>query len=146
MGTPSRWVEPYREEHSKIIETGYERAIEWEKVEPEFAYTALCQGESGETSGLVVGGVSPLWPGVGQIWVIFGVNALEHRFFVHKMCIKYLDVLAKKHKFWRIQATIPCLSHANLSWAESFGFELESEMKSFGPLREDHFMYRKLYV
>lgn len=146
MESPNRWVEPYRDEHRKLIVTGYDHAIDWSQVRADMAFTGLAR-----TAGLLpevigVAGVSPLWEGVAQAWVILGTGVKKHRFFMHRNVGRYMDILAKTHSLRRIQATVPCFSHANLSWIESLGFELESKLAGFGPDGLDHFMYRKMYV
>jgi len=145
METPSKWVEPYREEHGNRLVTGYEHFVDWSQVVPGMAFTGLAKTRGLNPEILGVAGLSPLWNGVAQAWVVVGLGVKKHRFFLHRNVLKYLDILAKTHSLRRIQATVPCFSDGNLSWIESLGFELESKLKGFGPDGKDHFMYRKMY-
>ena len=145
METPNKWVEPYREEHGKRLVTGYDHFVDWSQVVPGMAFTGLAKTRGLNSEILGVAGLSPLWNGVAQAWVVVGLGVKKHRFFLHRNVLKYLDILAKTHSLRRIQATVPCFSDGNLSWIESLGFELESKLKGFGPDGKDHFMYRKMY-
>jgi len=129
METPNKWVEPYREEHGKRLVTGYDHFVDWSQVVPGMAFTGLAKTRGLNPEILGVAGLSPLWNGVAQAWVVVGLGVKKHRFFLLR----------------RIQATVPCFSDGNLSWIESLGFELESKLKGFGPDGKDHFMYRKMY-
>ena len=145
METPNKWVEPYRDEHGKRLVTGYDHFVDWSQVVPGMAFTGLAKTRGLNPEILGVAGLSPLWNGVAQAWVVVGLGVKKHSFFLNRNVLKYLDILAKTHSLRRIQATVPCFSDGNLSWIESLGFELESKLKGFGPDGKDHFMYRKMY-
>ena len=141
MDRMSKRVEPYSIYHSMLLDSDSGARDHYSKVDSSTSLSGLV----GSDNVICIAGVQPIWDGVGYAWVRFSKDAREHKFWLYKNIKKYLNLLVVKNKLWRVHATVACNHMAGCSWIESFGFEMESTLKEYGPYREDHYMYRKIY-
>ena len=141
MDRMSKRVEPYSIYHSMLLDSHSVSRDYYNKVDSSTSFS----GVIGSDHVICIAGVQPIWDGVGYAWVRFSEDAREHKFWLYKNSKKYLNLLVVKNKLWRVHATVACNHMAGCSWIESFGFEMESTLKEYGPYREDHYMYRKIY-
>ena len=141
MDRMSKRVEPYSIYHSMLLDSHSVSRDYYNKVDSSTSFS----GVIGSDHVICSAGVQPIWDGVGYAWVRFSEDAREHKFWLYKNIKKYLNLLVVKNKLWRVHATVACNHMAGCSWIESFGFEMETTLKEYGPYREDHYMYRKIY-
>ena len=141
MARMSKRVEPYSIYHSMLLDSDSGARDHYSKVDSSTSFSGIV----GSNHVICIAGVEPIWDGVGYAWVRFSKDAREHKFWLYKNIKKYLNLLVVKNKLWRVHATVACNHMAGCSWIESFGFEMESTLKEYGPYREDHYMYRKIY-
>ena len=141
MDRMSKRVEPYSISHAMLLDSDSGARDHYSKVDSSTSFSGIV----GSDHVICIAGVQPIWDGVGYAWVRFSKDAREHKFWLYKNIKKYLNLLVVKNKLWRVHATVACNHMAGCSWIESFGFEMESTLKEYGPYREDHYMYRKIY-
>lgn len=91
---------------------------------------------------LVLSGYYQLSPGVLQFWMLFNKDAKDHAKFIIREFRKMLDRELHKQGVHRVQTLIYKGIKRDAKFAEAFGFEKESTLKSFGPNKEDFIMYR----
>jgi len=143
-------IEPYKIEHL----TGMECRL-WEKPNkeirdktPEYAQEILDKGPAftGFYNGeiLAVGGVALIWQGVGHAWIIGTPLIGAHGIFFARSVRKKLAIIAAEKGLHRIQATVICGVPRLIRFVEFCGFEFESRLRNYGPLREDHLMFSRL--
>lgn len=98
---------------------------------------------------LAIGGVVPLWEGVGEAWVLLTSAALQKPYQLNKIAIACLR--QARPEFRRIQATVASDFREGIRWALSLGFSFEdvegepterptSKMSGYGPNGKDYFM------
>jgi hypothetical protein len=69
------------------------------------------------------GGVIQYWPGRGEVWAIFDKEIKGDFFRLHKIALRFLDVLPMK----RIEAVVNVDFKQGHRWAKLLGFKLDSE-------------------
>lgn len=91
----------------------------------------------------VIGGVSEMWPGVGEAWVLVTEDALKKPIALTKVVRGFLNMA--KYKYWRIQATVEADFREGNRWMRSLGFSQETDDKTpmlgYGPNGRDYHMY-----
>lgn len=103
-------------------------------------YTVIFQGEI-----VAVGGVTVLWEGVGEVWLMLTADCRKKEFFG---IIALTAIQAKMEEItknlWRVQAIIRTDFPEAIKMIEFFGFEREGLLKQYCPDKGDIYMYAKI--
>jgi len=93
---------------------------------------------------ICIGGISLLWTGVGEGWLI-GSKLLESNpIYVQKRTLFHLQDALVKNDLHRIQATTVVGNELTYRWAISLGFQLEGNMCKYGVDGKDYYMYGRI--
>lgn len=97
---------------------------------------------------LALGGVTKLWEGSGEAWILLDQSALRYPIAVRKMAIRYLS--EAREQYWRIQATVKADFREGVRFALSLGFSLKNPkgepMRRYGVDGGDYYMLEMLGV
>ncbi|ANS03923.1 putative acetyltransferase [uncultured Mediterranean phage uvDeep-CGR2-AD3-C191] len=101
----------------------------------EIAYTArVAEGI------LFCAGVTELWPGVGQGWVLPSRLVKKYPKLFHHRLKRVLLPIFRSKGFHRVQTTC-AVDATRIQWLERIGFEREGLMRGYGPGKEDMLMF-----
>ena len=89
-------------------------------------------------------GIAPIWPGVGHAWVVAGKHYKNHRIWMHKQVIDYMNKIIAGMELTRVQANVVCSFTPGIQWLERMGFKLEGKMYQYGPDGADHYLYARI--
>ena len=89
-------------------------------------------------------GICPLWPGVADIWAVFGDGVCGCRFWFHRVSKLLLRDAVAGLGLWRLQTLVRADSERNIRWVESLGFEREWIRRRYGPDGTDFIDYALL--
>jgi hypothetical protein len=93
---------------------------------------------------VVIGGVSNLWNGVGEGWMIASQDIRSHMFYICKQVRKYLDEQVKLMKVIRLQAVVSVNNEDVYNFATKFlGFTYEGYLHKYGMDGSDQLMFAK---
>lgn len=92
------------------------------------SFTALYHGQA-----IACAGIRPLWLGVAEAWLLFGLEAKNHTIFIFKSTKQYLADLIKKHNLWRLQAYCRTDSPEAINFLHHTGFRVEGKAKKYNP-------------
>lgn len=101
---------------------------------------------TGLIDGKVVGcaGVRPLWPGVGEAWAVFSLEALDRRVSLFRAAARGLAALEDAQALRRIQATCHADHAAGARFLQALGFEREGVLRRYGLHGEgNYFLYAR---
>ena len=144
-------IVPFTGEHAKqILELGMnDVALE---LKPEHRrYVVDVEDVGMSFTGLLnnkpiaAGGISYLWDGVAEGWVLASRDIFKYPIFCAKTIKRRTDLLAKNNKLRRIQTAVKADSDTAIRFAEWLGFKREGFMKNYGPDGADHYLYAKVY-
>ncbi len=143
-------IVPYKPEHAHEILSGRLNDGVPETTY-QFGHNAdiLCvdgQSFTGIINGYVVacGGISPLWPGVGEGWVLASHKIHENKFSVVRAVYDILGDLMDDHDYWRIQGSTLADWTQGIRFARLLGFENEGLMKAYGPDGSDYIRHARV--
>jgi RimJ/RimL family protein N-acetyltransferase len=134
---------PFVEEHIYLVETEFEFS--------EAARRAI--GENGVLDGyslideddiVACAGVSAMWDGVAEGWIVLSAYAAKHRVSVARYTERLFDDIMKHNNLWRIQASIHTTDEKAIRFAQWLDFEYEGVMRKFGPDGSDYFRYARV--
>lgn len=86
------------------------------------------------------GGVTIMWPGVGEVWTVNGPLTRKYPIQFHKLIKRWLHLLTKKHGLHRIQAVVDATNETHVRWIEALGFSREGMMRQYYR-RRDFYLY-----
>jgi len=86
-------------------------------------------------------GIIILWTGVGDAWAYLGPEARQHLRAIQLYTRRGLKMICQGRELRRVQALVVKEFKAARRWAESFGFQTESEMLLAGPNGETLIRY-----
>jgi len=93
---------------------------------------------------VVIGGVSNLWEGVGEGWMIASQDIRSHMFYVCKQVRKYLTKQVKLMNILRLQAVVSADNSDVYNFATKFlGFKYEGYLHHYGMDGSDQLMLAK---
>jgi len=89
---------------------------------------------------LMVGGITKLWPGVGELWCFISnsFNKIPLREFI-RVANSSIEDAINKYSFHRLQITI-ANDKKQMKFCRLFGFETEGLLRKFTSSGEDHWM------
>ena len=85
-------------------------------------------------------GCIPLWPGVGECWLLTDVSLPEHRRPFHRVTKLILDSFMSELNLIRLQITVHSENVLAHKWAKVLYFKQEGVLKRFGPDGKDFYM------
>lgn len=91
-----------------------------------------------------MGGVFPLWPGVGEAWMFLGDDLKANKLFVFKQVKKYIELAFENLKIHRIQMVCSDEFNEAKNFAEHLGFALEGKMEQYTLEKKDYLLYARL--
>ena len=94
---------------------------------------------------VLCGGVTPLWDGVAEGWVIASKRIYDHKIKSVTSIKKRLDLLCINNNIWRIQTSVKEDFKVGVRFAEWLGLEKEGLMKMYGPDKTNYIRMAKIY-
>ena len=89
-------------------------------------------------------GVVPLWPGVGETWLITDVSMSDHARPFHYTARIMLARFMSELQLVRLQISVHAQNVRGYKWAQSVKFNDEGLMKNFGPDGNDFYMMARI--
>ncbi len=126
---------PYRPCEAKFIDKVDAKNI-LAAIEDGPAYTGVLDDKV-----VVCAGVSIMWPGLGEAWLLTHPDIGEQKFWFYRRLKKMFTLIARVKKLHRVQSDVDCTFEESNLMMKHLGFEEESRMNSYGPNREDFFRY-----
>ena len=102
-------------------------------VAPGLAFTGLIDGYV-----IASAGIKPLWPGVGEAWIVASDNMPKKKLSVIKLIRENFDRMIQDNNFVRVQAGVRYDWPEAKRFAEFLGFEHEGIMRKYGPDGQDY--------
>lgn len=94
---------------------------------------------------VLCGGITPLWDGVAEGWVIASKRIYEHKIKSVSAIKKRLDLLCINNKIWRVQTSVKENFKVGVRFAEWLGLEKEGLMRMYGPDKTNYIRMAKIY-
>lgn len=94
---------------------------------------------------IAVGGVAPLWPGVGEGWVVCSAKVFDHGVGVARSTRGLLDEMAANHNFHRIQSAVLTGNERLERFAKFLGFQREGIMRRYGTDQKDYAIFARIF-
>ena len=95
---------------------------------------------------VLCGGITPLWDGVAEGWVISSKRIFKNRIKASRLIKKRTDLLCAANKIWRLQTAVKSNFKTGLRFAEFLGFKNEGLMRGYGPDKSDYYLMAKVYL
>ena len=102
-------------------------------VAPGLAFTGLIDGYV-----IASAGIKPLWPRVGEAWIVASDNMPKNKLSVIKLIKENFNVMIQDNNFVRVQASVRADWLEAKRFAEFLGFEHEGIMRKYGPDGQDY--------
>ena len=103
------------------------------------AITALLNGTPAVSFGSV-----HIWKGVEEMWCLMEERARKHPVAMTKIAIAYRDFRVIAGNLHRLQLTVRCQDQRAFRWATAIGFELEGQMRRYGPDGSDFYLMSRV--
>jgi len=136
-------VIPFIEEHIYELETEFEFSEAARKAIGSYGlmdgYTLLDGDDV-----LACAGVSVMWEGVAEGWIVLSKKARKHKVSVARYTDALFDDIMRDNNLWRIQASIHTTDEKAIRFAQWLEFEYEGIMRKFGPDGSDYFRYARV--
>jgi len=91
-----------------------------------YGYTGLADGEI-----VGLGGILPLWKGVGEAWVVSSPLVARYPLFFYRTIYWMLEELMEKMELVRVQTTVHCKHERSIKWVEKMKFKNEGLMRKY---------------
>lgn len=129
-------VQPFRPEHYVAATAGH---YPWDdvaaaaqlRVDRGPAWTGFVDGQIA-----AVGGMTILWPGLGEAWLVMTPVGMTHPTFVTRRLAKHLWAVIREHALRRVQVDVVADHLAGLDLVRALGFRDEHRMEHYGPSGE----------
>lgn len=142
-------IVPFKAEHYKIMDhwpdddlvramPNYDDGLRAAEV-PGQSFTAM----EGDTV-VGVGGIKPLWPGVGEAWAIFPKDVAKYGRQIYRVSRERLREIESAFGYWRVQATARCDWDAAVCFLLALKFKAEGRLTKYGPDRSDYFLMARV--
>ena len=138
-------IEPFKPEHAMILSV---RDTEKDmKQNKDFAKWAEVNATGTSYSAfhgdtlIGCGGIRTLWDGVGEGWVLFSTEVVNHKVSIRRYVNKYFKKIIEENNLHRVQAHVNCEWGLALRFADSLGFEVEGRMVKFNPDGTDSYLF-----
>lgn len=141
----------FKPEHAAELSS---RSIEPLEVSSEYILNMATQWKSSGPSISVFfddtliasGGITVLWPGVGQAWVFLDRDTIPSilRREAFSIPMEYIARWVKEYNLHRLQALVRCDFKQGLRYASHLGFVVEGTLKFYDSLKNDYYMMRRM--
>lgn len=98
----------------------------------------LRSGE-GKLELMAIGGVVPIWRGVGEVWIAVLPEAKTQPLSLVRSIKTILSLLSDSHH--RVQMTSVQGDEVSFRWAKALGFTCEGLMIKYGPDEKSHYLH-----
>ena len=129
---PSHLIDFVSRDNEAIWKDHYENS--------ELTFVAVSEGEI-----LAVAGFIECFPGCYSIWASFSDMARGNSVSLVKKMEEVLPKIVDKLKIFRLQAYVLADNHEYNKFIRLFGFELEGRIRKATPLKEDMFLYSRIW-
>ena len=94
---------------------------------------------------VLCGGITPMWDGVAEGWVIASKRIYDHKIKSVSAIKKRLDLLCTNTKIWRLQTSVKENFKVGIRFAEWLGLKKEGLMLKYGPDKTNYYRMAKIY-
>lgn len=94
---------------------------------------------------VLCGGITPLWDGVAEGWVIASKRIYDHKIKSVSSIKKRLDLLCANNNIWRVQTSVKENFETGVRFAEWLGLKKEGLMQMYGPDKTNYYRMAKIY-
>lgn len=124
-----------------VRENALEEAV---KGYPDLKPSPPCK--TGLVDGRIVGlgGITILWDGVGEGWLILTKDVLTRKVESYRCIYRLMLKLIEENKLRRIQAHVRTDFRQAIKMIEALGFEREGLLREFCPDKCDVYMYARI--
>ena len=91
------------------------------------------------------GGITPMWDGVAEGWVIASKRIFDHKIKSIISIKKRLDLLCENNNVWRLQTSVKENFKTGIRFAEFLGLKKEGLMRMYGPDKSNYYRMAKIY-
>jgi len=91
------------------------------------------------------GGITPMWDGVAEGWVIASKRIFDHKIKSILSIKKRLDLLCANNNIWRLQTSVKEEFKTGIRFAEFLGLKKEGLMQMYGPDKTNYYRMAKIY-
>tara|TARA_R100000995_G_scaffold84740_1_gene64567 strand:- start:3012 stop:3458 length:447 start_codon:yes stop_codon:yes gene_type:complete len=105
-------------------------------AQPDMAFTFINHGHL-----IAISGIQPLWPGVGEAWLLASDKLDAHKISVSRICKRWMRKIADEQELHRVQAHMQTDWPELSRWARFLGMEYEGTIRQMTPNREDYDMF-----
>jgi RimJ/RimL family protein N-acetyltransferase len=106
---------------------------------PDYSWTGVADGKI-----VAIFGVSELWPGVADLWMIPSVHINKHAMAVVRGAKAVIDKAVDDFETRRLQITVREDNQIAYRFARALGFDVECLMKSYGPEGADYYLMSRI--
>ena len=94
---------------------------------------------------VLCGGITPLWDGVAEGWVIASKRIYDHKIKSVSSIKRRLDLLCTNNNIWRVQTSVKEDFKVGVRFAEWLGLKKEGLMLKYGPDKTNYYRMAKIY-
>ena len=91
-----------------------------------------------------LGGVIPMWEGVGEFWIILTKESQLHKVETFKCIYRIVEEAIIDLHLVRAQAIVDCDFDRANKMVETLGFILEGRLEKYLPNSKDAFIYKRM--
>ena len=103
------------------------------------AYTLLIDGRVA-----ACGGITQLWPGLGEAWSVISPIAKHHPMPLTRLVKRQIDSVALALALHRVQCVCKTADQRATRWAECLGFVREGTLRAYGQDGSDHDIFARV--
>jgi len=104
-----------------------------------YSFTGVKDGEI-----VAVGGMMPMWEGVGEGWAITSTLIHKEIFWFHRFVVRDIVGKMKERKIHRLQATVHQDNTISMKWLKRMNFIEEGCLHKYSPDGADYYMYARI--
>ena len=147
---PGQSLVPFRPEHLLRMEMKGD-ALDYLEIIPEYPQYVIAMAVPDFSWTLLrndkpvcVFGLRPMWPGVGEVWMLPGVGIEENAIALVKGGRHIFAQIEQEYGVRRLQIAVRKSNYTAYKFARSVYFEQESLMRQFGPEGDDYYMMTRI--
>ena len=94
-----------------------------------------------EGKPIAIGGVSPVWAGVGDLWVVMSDEGYQHPTILARHFRQLIQQAREVILAHRLQAAVHTKNKRQMNFLEKLGFEQEGVLRGYYEPDEDYHLY-----
>lgn len=106
---------------------------------PDFSWTLVRDGKP-----ICIFGLRPMWPGVGEVWMLPGIGIEENAIALVKGGRHIFAQIEYEYQIRRLQIAVRKSNYTAYKFARVLYFKVESLMSQFGPEGDDYYMMTRI--